>query len=149
MASRNFYPAYIYESVVKWVSWSSPLSAPQNEASSVNIFGIFNSLYIDMRAVPSFDLFNENLDYSKEKKSQSFDRIYGNTLVECGASLMLFPYMNIFFRREWPWKSQNNTISLSFIKDRIIRLTPNTTGWRTLFGFFHLRLRSYPQREHL
>ena len=75
MASNNFYPAIIYASVVKWLSLKSPLSAPQNEASMVNILAILSSLYIAIRAVPSFDLFSENLDYSNEKKSSSFDRI--------------------------------------------------------------------------
>lgn len=66
----------------------------------VKIFGIFSSLNIAILAVPSLDLFIENLLYSNEKKSHSLDMIYGNTLVACGCSLILFPYIKIFFLLE-------------------------------------------------
>jgi hypothetical protein len=58
-----------------------PLSAPQNEASIVKIFGTPISLNIKSLAVYSLHLLIENLDYSKEKKSHILDIIYGKTLV--------------------------------------------------------------------
>ena len=65
--SKSRCPAIISVSVVKCKSLCFPLSAPQNEASIVKILGMPSSLNIAILAVPSFALFIENRDYSKEK----------------------------------------------------------------------------------
>jgi hypothetical protein len=66
----------------------------------VKIFGMGTSLKIAILAVPSFYLFIENRLYSNEKKSHNLLIIYGNTLELCGYSLILLPYMKIFFLLE-------------------------------------------------
>lgn len=60
---------------------------------------------------------------------------------------MLLPYMKMFLRRECPCRSQNKTISLSFWNDRTMRLTLKITGCKTLFGIFHRRFKSWPDKE--
>ena len=89
---------------------------------------MFSSLNMVILAVDSFNLLIENLLCSNEKKSQSFDMMYGKTRVEWGISLMLLPYMKMFFLLEWPCKSQYRTTSLSFSKVRISFLTAKMTG---------------------
>ena len=69
---------------MKCWSLNLPLSAPQNDASIVNMFGIYSSLYMAILAVESLYLLIENLDCSNEKKSHSFDMMYGKTLVAWG-----------------------------------------------------------------
>ncbi len=51
------------------------MSAPEKEASKVKMAGIFNSLYIEIRAVASFDLCIEKRQDSKLKKSHNLDRM--------------------------------------------------------------------------
>jgi hypothetical protein len=61
--------------------------------------GILSSRNIAMRAVDSFDLFIEKRQDSKEKKSHSLDKMYGNKrlVVASKGLLELLPYMKTFF----------------------------------------------------
>ena len=79
-------------------------------------------------AVYSFNLLIEKRHYSNEKKSHSFDMMYGKTRVACGLSFRLFPYMNIFLRREWPCRSQYSTTSRSLANALTHFFVFNMTG---------------------
>ena len=101
-ASNNRRPDNMKCSGWKCLSLCSPLSAPQKLASIVKTLGIFSSRHNVTLAVDSLDLCTEKREYSKEKKSQSFDIMNGKTRVECGLSEKLLPYIKMFLRREWP-----------------------------------------------
>lgn len=54
------------------------------------------------------------------KNGQMFDKMNGKILVSSGELGMLHPYMKMFLRRLWPWKSVKIISSLSLAKLWII-----------------------------
>lgn len=136
--------------VLKCKSAYLPKSLPQKEASSVNEFWMPSSFQPTTRPVPSFDFWTLKAQSMKEKTSAYFSSKCGKIRsLSLVSFLWLFPYMKIFFLREWPWKSQKSKISLSYYVFLISSLMDKITGCCSRVGSCHCLFKSCPISAHL